>query len=210
MPRALFWNLIAKRYARTPIRDVESYEEKIRLTRERLRPDSRVLELGCGTGTTALRHAPHVARVLGIDFSPRMIEIARERAGAAGVPNVGFEVDDVTRLDFPSGSWDMVMAHSLLHLLDDRADLLRRVHDWLTPGGVLVTNTACLADGPRWLRYAAPVGNALGLFPNVKVVSADAIARDTIDAGFDIAHRWHPHAHTKPGFVAFIVATKLA
>lgn len=210
MSRARFWNLIAKRYARAPIRDTESYEEKLRLTRERLRPESRVLELGCGTGTIALRHAPHAAHIRGFDFSSRMIDIARGRAAEAGVSNVEFTVADVTSLEFEAGSWDMVMAHSVLHLLDDRDALLRRIHGWLKPGGTLVTNTPCLADGPGWLRYVAPVANALGLFPNVKVLSADTIAEEIARAGFDIAHRWRPHADSKAGFISFIVASKPA
>lgn len=46
-----FWDRIAEKYAKQPIANPEAYEEKLRLTRRRLTPDSSVLEFGCGTGS---------------------------------------------------------------------------------------------------------------------------------------------------------------
>lgn len=74
-----FWNLIAGRYARTPVADEAAYEHKLAATRRLLSPEMDVLEFGCGTGTTALHHAPLVRLYTGIDFSPKMMRLRGTR-----------------------------------------------------------------------------------------------------------------------------------
>ena len=79
-----------------------------------------VLEIGCGTGTTAIAHAPFVGHIRATDLSPRMVEIAKDKAKAAGIDNVSFEALSVDALDVPGASIDVVMAHNILHLLEDK------------------------------------------------------------------------------------------
>lgn len=55
-----FWNGTARKYAASQIGDMAGYERTLARTRSYLHPDDRVLEIGCGTGTTALIHAPNV------------------------------------------------------------------------------------------------------------------------------------------------------
>jgi len=132
-----FWNRIARRYARSPIADEASYERKLAMTREFLGPDVEAFEFGCGTGSTAIAHAPHVRHLRAVDFSEKMIEIARGRAAEAGADNVTFEVGDIEALDVAEAHYDVVLALSVLHLLDDRDAALTRAATWLKPGGVL-------------------------------------------------------------------------
>ena len=53
-----FWDRHAKGYAKRPVPDEAAYQRKLKMTQDYLTPDMEVLELGCGTGTTALIHAP--------------------------------------------------------------------------------------------------------------------------------------------------------
>ena len=76
-----FWDRIADRYSKQPIADEAAYEKKLRITREYFRPDMEVLEIGCGTGSTAIVHAPYVKHIQAIDLSSKMIEIAHAKAG---------------------------------------------------------------------------------------------------------------------------------
>lgn len=55
-----FWDRMANKYARQPIADEAAYQHKLDVTRQHFTPQSKVLEFGCGTGSTALLHAPHV------------------------------------------------------------------------------------------------------------------------------------------------------
>ncbi len=84
---AKFW---AASYAARPVGTEAVYERKLEIAREHFRPDMEVLEFGCGTGSTAISHAPYVKHIKAIDFSSEMIEIARAKAETAQVQNVTF------------------------------------------------------------------------------------------------------------------------
>lgn len=199
-----FWDRIAERYARKPVADEAAYQRKLEVTRGYLRPDMEVLEIGCGTGSTAIVHAPFVKHIRAVDISSKMIEIAQRKADAANISNVTFERSAVEELRVPDGSLDAVLALSLLHLLDDREALIARVYDMLKPGGVFVTSTACLGDDMKYIRFIVPVGRFLGLMPLVKVFTRKELEDSFTAAGFRIDYRWHPGK----GKALFIVASK--
>ena len=103
------------------------------------------LDLGCGTGrhvTAALAAAGY--RVTGLDLSPRSIEVARRE-----LPSVRFVVGDMAAVNFPPDSFDLVTAfYSIIHLpREEHGEVLRRVAEWLRPGGGLVASLgASLGD----------------------------------------------------------------
>lgn len=201
-----FWNKRADKYAQRPVSDEAAYQKKLEITRKYFRPDMEVLEIGCGTGSTAIAHAPYVRHILATDFSSRMIEIARDKALAGGVDNVTFEVRPADENDVPDASVDAVMAHSLLHLLEDREQVIADVHRMLKTGGVFVSSTACLGDMLFLFRLIIPVGRFLRLFPLVKVFSAAELKSSLEDAGFEIDYEWQP----KKNAAVFIICRKLA
>jgi ubiquinone/menaquinone biosynthesis C-methylase UbiE len=199
-----FWNKRADKYSQRPISDEAAYQKKLELTRRYFRPDMDVLEIGCGTGSTAIAHAPYVKHILATDFSMRMVEIARDKARAAGIDNVTFEALPVDELGVADASVDAVMAHSLLHLLEDKEQAIADVHRMLKPGGVFVTSTACLGDMMSLFRLVLPLGRFLRLFPLVKVFTVTEL-KDTLEkAGFQIDHEWQP----KKSAAVFIVCRK--
>jgi ubiquinone/menaquinone biosynthesis C-methylase UbiE len=199
-----FWNKLADRYSRRPVADEATYEKKLEITRKYFRPDMEVLEIGCGTGTTAIAHAPFVAHILATDLAPRMIEIAEDKAKAAGINNVTFRASSVEALDVPDASIDVVMAHNLLHLLEDREPAIADIHRMLKPGGAFVTSTACIGDMMLPLRLIVPVGRFLRLFPLVKVFSVAGLKDSFESAGFEIDYEWQP----KKNAAVFIVCRK--
>ena len=198
-----FWDRIAKRYARKPVGDEAAYQTKLAATREYFRPDMQVLEIGCGTGSTAISHAPYVAHIRATDISEKMIEIARGKATEAGVHNVTFEALAIEDLSVASESADAVLALSLLHLLEDKEAVIARIHDMLRPGGIFVSNTVCLGDSMKWFRFVAPVGRWLGVFPLLRIFTRNELVAGITGAGFDIEHEWRPDKH-----VVFIIARK--
>jgi SAM-dependent methyltransferase len=133
-----------------------------------------------------------------------MIEIARDKAKAAGIANVTFEVETANVIDAPDSSLEVVMAHNLLHLLDDREQVLDIVYRKLKPGGVFVTSTACIRDMMLPLRLIVPVGRFLRVFPPVKVFSVADLKASLDKAGFEIDHEWLPKRQS----AVFIVCRK--
>lgn len=201
---AKFWDKIAPGYAKQPIADPEVYEEKLRVSRGYLNKDLTVLELGCGTGSTALVHAPNVHHIHAIDISPQMIQIARAKATDAGIQNITFEIRDLNNLNGSIGSYDAVLALSVLHLLDNKEDIIRQVFKTLKPGGVFITSTACLGETMKFFKIVGPIGTFFGLLPTIRVFTPDDLRHSMTDAGFKIEHHWQPGR----GKSVFIVAKK--
>ena len=141
-----FWNWIARRYAANTIADQAGYEKTLQRTCEFLSAEHEVLELGCGTGSTALRLAPHTARLLATDLSPAMLVIARERLQAQPMPQLEFALADVDGLDFGAARYDRVLAFNLLHLSADLDQTLATIVRALRPGGLLISKTPCIGE----------------------------------------------------------------
>ena len=201
-----FWDRHAEGYATRPVADQASYEKKLAKTREYLRPDMEVLEFGCGTGSTAIAHAPYVKHIWATDISPGMIAIAKRKAAAANVENVTFEAITIEDQSVPDASQDVVMGHSILHLLEDKDAVIADAYRMLKPGGVFVTSTVCLAEGYNWLKPVIPIGRFLGLLPMVKFFSHKDIESSMTDAGFEIEYNWQP----AKGKAVFLIAKKPA
>lgn len=201
---ARFWDKRAEKYAQRPVAGQEAYEKKLEITRSYFRHDSEVLEMGCGTGSTALVLAPYVGHILATDISPAMINIARSKAGAEQIDNVTFEIRAVAGHDIPKSFYDVIMAHNLLHLLEDPEAAIIAACRGLKPGGVFITSTACIGDMSWYFRLIAPVGHFLRLFPLVKVFTQTQLKQNLIEAGFEIDHEWLP----KKNAAVFIIALK--
>ncbi len=203
-PSVRFWDRIAERYSKRPIADEAAYQKKLQVTREYLRPDMNVLEFGCGTGSTAIAHAPYVKHIQAIDISSRMIEIAQGKADARAVENVTFEQSTIDEFSVSDQTLDAVLGLSILHLLDNKEEVIAKVHRMLKPGGIFVTSTACIGDTMKFLKVIAPIGKLLGLMPLVKVFSTKELEDSLTDAGFEIDYQWQPGK----GKAVFIVAKK--
>ncbi|WP_425419693.1 class I SAM-dependent methyltransferase [Oricola indica] len=199
-----FWDRIAKRYAARPVADEASYQKKLEITRAYLGETSDVLEVGCGTGSTAILHAPRVRHIRAVDCSANMLDIAREKALEAGVTNIDFEKADIDELDLPPAHYNVVLALSILHLVDDRDAVIARLFDALKPGGVLVSSTGCVGDDMAWIRFIAPLGRSVGLLPLIRVFTRAQLRASFERAGFAIEHDWKPGK----GKAVFIVGRK--
>lgn len=103
-------------------------------------PPARALDLGCGTGTNVITLARAGWRVTGVDFVPRAIRLARQKARAAGV-NADLRTGDVTDLRGIRGQFDLALDIGCFHAVNDRAAYLNELARLLAPGG-------------HWLLYA--------------------------------------------------------
>ncbi|UWR16697.1 class I SAM-dependent methyltransferase [Sulfitobacter sp. M368] len=205
-PESRFWNRMAPGYARSTISDVENYERKLRETAALMRPDMQVLEIGCGTGSTALWHAPNVAHITATDLSSGMLDIAREKARTAAIENITFveaAAEDVPQPDRP---YDMIMAHSLLHLVKDHREVITNMANMLAPGGYLVTSTICMSEGLSAFKLIAWPGRILGLLPRINFLRKRDLENAVQDAGLKIHTCWRPGKRK----AVFLIAQKPA
>ncbi len=187
---AKFWDGVAERYAKSKIRDEDAYEATLERVRAYLAPGDRALEIGAGTGTTALKLADAVAHLTASDISGEMSRIGREKAQAAGVENVEFVTAGVDAL--PEGPFDVVMGFNLFHLVRDLDGALAEVSARVKPGGLFISKTACLA-GPgvplgmqALIRLGLPVMQAVGKAPFVRRMRVSEMEAAVERAGFAI------------------------
>jgi ubiquinone/menaquinone biosynthesis C-methylase UbiE len=182
-----FWDRAARKYADAAIADPAGYAQTLARTRARLCTDTKVLELGCGTGTTAFQLAPDVRSYLSTDISPAMIAIARNRLADGAMPQLSFRVATVEELVRESSRFDAVLGFNYLHLVRDVRGTLRGIHDLLEPGGLFISKTPCLRDITIFIRaLVLPAMRVTGMAPYVSTFSASELERQIAATGFDI------------------------
>lgn len=185
---ARFWDKMARKYAASPIADEAGYEASLRRTSELLAESDQVLEIGCGTGTTALRLAHRVRRLHATDVSPQMVAIAQEKLAATPVAQLDFAVLDAAGAARQAPqAYDVVLAFNVLHLLPDLDGGLDAVWQALQPGGFFISKTPCVAEmNPLIPWVALPLARALGLAPPVHCFQGPALEATIARHGFEV------------------------
>ena len=107
-------------------------------------PSDAVLECACGTGLLTVVMAPRCRSLVATDFSERMLRRAEKKCSRYG--NVHFEQADILHLPYPAASFDAVVACNVLLYLENRAEVLTRIHELLRPKGVFLSATDCLGE----------------------------------------------------------------
>lgn len=184
--KARFWDRVARKYAADPIADLAGYEATLRRVQSLLSPHHCVLEIGCGTGSTALRLAAFTRRMLATDVSPEMIAIAREKLAlqpglqsqslslSQSPSQLRFGVADAETAAHGCACHDVVLAFNVLHLVSDLDLALKAIIDTLKPGGLFISKTPCLAEmNPLVTRLFVPLMRAIGKAPDL--LSFDAM-----------------------------------
>ncbi|BFR49622.1 metalloregulator ArsR/SmtB family transcription factor [Nitratidesulfovibrio sp. HK-II] len=124
-------------------------------------PRCRVaVDLGCGTGTVLERMLPRAEEVIGVDGSPRMLEMARRRMADAGA-RVSLRIGELDHLPLRDGEADFASINMVLHHLSEPVAALREIGRTLRTGGLLFLsdfdhhdNERMRSDyGDRWLGF---------------------------------------------------------
>tara|TARA_Y100001934_G_scaffold16682_1_gene19953 strand:- start:1042 stop:1713 length:672 start_codon:yes stop_codon:yes gene_type:complete len=201
---APFWDKIADKYAASPIKNMAAYEITLERTKAYLTKEQDVLEVGCGTGTTALKLAPNVRRLTATDISRRMIEICQEKAVAEGAHNIQFRQAALPDDTLAADSLDAIVCFNTLHLVADLPATLKNLHTALKPGGVLISKTVCLAEQTRLWGIPIFLMRLIGKAPYVNLLTFDDIERAIKTTGFETVETG---VYPKP-FSRFVVARK--
>mgnify|MGYP003886876261 CR=1 FL=1 len=187
-----FWDKIARKYAASPVKDTATYEKWLASTVEHLGPDDRVLEVGCGTGSTAFRLSPAVKTYLSTDFSAGMIEIAEEKLKQDPVENLTFRQADPfdRQLENAAGAspdgFDAALAFSFLHLAEDPEATVHRVNGLLKPGGLFISKTVCLGSKKFLFAPIIAVMRMFGKAPLVHMLAEKEVDALMERGGFEV------------------------
>lgn len=183
-----FWDMRAPTYDHT---SGDIYAHAYDLTVERslsyLKPSGRVLEFACGTGLTTLRLAPHAAYILGIDISPNMADIAREKA--RDIPNVEITNTDLFDPCLELESFDTVTAFNVLLYLPDLPAVLARIRELLRPEGLFLSATDCLGSRPSRAGLSKLVKSRTGKMPYVAFYTQRGLEKRISQNGFAVLER---------------------
>ena len=204
---ARFWDRTSRKYAKSAVADQAAYERTLDRTRALLRPGDQVLELGCGTGTTALELATSVQSYLATDISPGMITIAEEKRVASPRPGLIFRTATADELSSDPAHFNAVLGFNYLHLVRDLSGTLRIIHALLAPDGLFISKTPCVGDMNPLIRLVLPLMRAIGQAPYAGVFRAADLPRQIESAGFDILATEN-HAAKKDDKRPYIVARK--
>ena len=111
---------------------------KILLRETTITQNPTCLDIGSGTGITSFLLSDQIenkGKIIGIDISPSMIEVAKRNAQERGYKNIDFQLGDADQLEFPDSFFDLVISNMTFHHLPDKKKALQEIHRVLKPGG---------------------------------------------------------------------------
>ena len=152
---ATAYNAASDHFDDEPLGFWKKYGERT-IERLALRPGSRVLDVGCGTGASALAAADRVGpsgRVIGVDLADRLLKIAGQKAASRNLGNAEFQLGDMERLGYPDRRFDAVICVFAIFFVPDMAKQLRELWRMVRSDGQLAITTW----GPRVMEPAANV-----------------------------------------------------
>ena len=114
------------------------------IQRLQLKVGATVLDVGCGTGASAIPAAEAVGtggKVIGVDLAERLLELARRKAARRHLDNVEFRLGDMTALGFPDAHFDAVVSVFSIFFTADMEATVRELWRMVKPGGKLAITT---------------------------------------------------------------------
>jgi ubiquinone/menaquinone biosynthesis C-methylase UbiE len=167
-----------------PVRGfVQRHYEAPRLRRLSDGSANEILEIGCGQGAGAriIYDLFSPQRYVGIDLDPRMIKRARKRSGA--LPDATFTEGDVTDLEFPDATFDLVIDFGIIHHVPNWKDALAEVHRLLRPSGEFLFEDLSVET---WERGVGIPFKRISDHPYDDMFRKQEFADELVKLGFDL------------------------
>lgn len=175
-----------------------------------IKPSDIVLDYGCATGSIALEIANTAKAVHGIDLSSKMIEIARQKAEERKTENIEFTHTTIFDESLKEGSFDLILALSVLHLLENPPQVLNRIHRLLKPDGLFISATPCLGERTFLsIMINIPVFllSKIGILPRIRFFSAPNLTASITNENFQIIE--NENLSVRPITERLLVARKI-
>jgi SAM-dependent methyltransferase len=154
-----------------------------------IKPGDTVIDLGSGAGNdcfVARSETGETGRVIGIDFTPAMIELARENADKRGFNNVEFRLGDIENMPITSSIADVIVSNCVLNLVPNKDGVFKEIFRVLKPGGHFsISDIVLLGQLPHSLKkvaemYAGCVTGAIDKHAYLNLIHANGFTGVTI------------------------------
>ena len=148
-----------------------------------------MLDIGCGTGTQCGDLAGHVKQVTGIDISGKLLAIAEQRKAERKLDNIEFIKTSLNDERLKAEGFDIVMAFYVLHFFEDLDAVVKRVHALLKPGGLFISETACLGEKNKIAGNLVRFAGQLGFLPKINLLTTRQLEQVMEQAGFNLVDK---------------------
>lgn len=162
-----FWDNIASKYDQEEKSDQKTYFKMLEKTKKYFKGNDIVLDYGCGTGLISNEIANDVKVIHAIDTSAKMVDIAKIKAEELKIKNINYTHSTIFDERYKKGSYDVVLAFYILHLLEDTNKVMQRVSELLKPGGLIISTTPCMGE-KKLLSTLLLLICKIGLVPNIR------------------------------------------
>lgn len=155
----------------------------------KIKPGDVVIDLGSGAGndTFVARHETGVTgRVIGIDFTPAMIDRARQNAEARGFDNVEFRQGDIEKLPVTPNVADVIVSNCVLNLVPNKDGVFKEIFRVLKPGGHFsISDIVLEGELPKQIQeaaemYAGCVAGAIQKESYLKLIESNGFKNITL------------------------------
>ncbi len=151
--------------------------------------DSRAIDLGCGGGQASIRLARAGFGVLGVDFSPTAVELAKANAAKESADAEFLVADCLSMPEIPSDAFDLAIDNHTLHCIigpDDRRRFLAEARRVLGPGGILFSETMSAEGEPDFEQLAVDPKSRVDEHLTRYWVLRDELRTELAEAGFEV------------------------
>ena len=203
------WDKLAKNWDTPGVSLGENDLRIIERTKKYLSANDVVLDYGCATGSIAIEMANMAKEVRGIDISSNMIEIARRKADERKIKNIGFTRTAIFDESLGKESFDLILAFSVLHLVENSTQVIDRINQLLKPGGVFISATPCLGEKAFvsiLMNIPIFLFSKIGILPPINFFSVSNLAASIKNVSFQIIENENLSVH--PLTECIIVARK--
>jgi SAM-dependent methyltransferase len=155
----------------------------------KIKKGDTVIDLGSGAGNdcfVARAEAGETGRVIGIDFTPAMIDKARANAEKLGFNNIEFRQGDIEKMPVTSAIADVVVSNCVLNLVPNKNNVFKEISRVLKPGGHFsISDVVLVGELPDALRkdaemYAGCVSGAIQRSEYMEMISANGFQNITV------------------------------
>lgn len=201
-----FWDKKASSYDEIANKYEKSYKELVEYIKNLVAKNDVVLDFACGTGLVCNRLAPFVEKVVAIDTSSGMLEMAKQKAFENNIGNIEFKQISIINADFKDETFNIILAINVLILIRNIDEILSKINALLKPGGYFISATAILKERKKKHRnFIYSFLRLVRLMPSFKSYSQNELLELIEKHGFQIIESRNM-AYDPPNI--FIVATK--